>query len=151
MEQQTFTFAANIQKPPGPGAFVAIPADIGAAIGKKRFKVIASFDGVAYRGSVVTMGGQLILGVRKDIMEAIDKNLGDQVTVTLREDTAERVVELPEWMQTGLTAEPLALAAYEKLSFSHQREHVEYVLEAKKEETRQRRFEKMISALKGEA
>lgn len=151
MEQQAFTFVANIQKPSGPGAFVAVPTEVGAAIGKKRFKVVASFDGVEYRGSVVTMGGQLILGVRKQIMDAIGKTFGDELSVELREDIAERVVELPEWLRAGLCADPLALATYEKLPYSHQREYVEYVLEAKKEETRARRLRKMISALKGEA
>ena len=75
---------AVIEDAGGGGMFVSIPFDVEAAFGKKRVKVIATIDGVLYRGSLMRMGGPChILGVLKDIRRQIGKGLCDQVHVTV--------------------------------------------------------------------
>ena len=55
--------------------------------GKGRVKVLATFDGVLYQGSLVRMGTPgHIIGIRKDIRNRIGKGPGDWVTVTILED-----------------------------------------------------------------
>lgn len=61
--------------------------------GKGRVKVLAEFDGVPYKGSIVNMGvknddGSIcyIIGVRKDIQKQMGKYPGDTISVTVTED-----------------------------------------------------------------
>ncbi len=64
-------------------------------------------------------------------------------------DNAERVVDVPMELETALEANPRAGIAFESLSFSHRREHADYVAEAKKPQTRVRRAEATIERLLG--
>lgn len=56
-------------------------------------------------------------------------------------------IALPADALAALEATPGARAAFERLSYTHQREHVEAILEAKKPETRARRIAKMVAML----
>ena len=57
-------FVAIIEEAPRGGAFVAIPPQvIGELGGGGRIKVKATFEGIPYRGSIVRMGGQSIIGL----------------------------------------------------------------------------------------
>jgi hypothetical protein len=56
-------------------------------------------------------------------------------------------IALPADALAALEAAPGAWVAFERLSYTHQREHVEAILEAKKPETRARRIAKMIAML----
>ncbi|MFD1472765.1 DUF1905 domain-containing protein [Companilactobacillus mishanensis] len=74
------------------GAYVVFPYDIRKEFNKGRVKVHATFDKAPYDGSIVNMGlknddGSIcyILGIRKDIQESINKEIGDTVTVTVKE------------------------------------------------------------------
>lgn len=146
---QKITFRAVIETAGGGGAFVRIPFDVEQAFGKKRVPVVAAIDGELYRGSLVRMGEPChILGVLKEIRQKIGKDFGDEVEVTVEEDTAPRVIEIPDDFQKALEQEPLALAVFQKMSYSHQREYVRAILSAKRAETRQRQILKIIEMLK---
>ncbi len=71
-----YAFDAEIQKVPNiDGAYIEIPFDVKAEFGRGRVPVRATFDGVAYEGSLVRMGTPgHILGLRKDIRSAIAGN-----------------------------------------------------------------------------
>ena len=87
MNDKVYKFTAVIQKVEGiDGAYVEIPFDVREEFGKGRVKVTATFDGVAYEGSVVKMGLPFyILGIRNDIRAKIGKRPGDAIEVTIRE------------------------------------------------------------------
>ena len=87
MNPKRYTFEAVLQKVPDiDGAYVEIPFDVQKEFGKGRVKVSAAFDGVPYEGSLVRMGTPFhIIGVRKEIRAAIQKQPGDRITVTLQE------------------------------------------------------------------
>lgn len=142
------TFRAPIENPGGGGAFVRIPFDVKQAFGKKRVPVKVTIDGEPYRGTLVRMGEPChILGVLKEIREKIGKTFGDEVEVTLEEDTEPRVVEVPPDFQQALDRDPVAKAAFQKMPYTHQREHVRAILEAKHEDTRRNRIAKAIEML----
>ncbi|HBG74817.1 MAG: hypothetical protein A2X25_06985 [Chloroflexi bacterium GWB2_49_20] len=146
---QKYTFHATIENAGGGGAFARIPFDVELAFGKKRVPVNASIDGQPYRGTLVRMGEPChILGILKEIRLAVGKSFGDMVEIILEEDTQPRSVELPADFQQALEKEPLAKAAFEKLAYTHQKEHVRAILEAKREETRRSRIIKAIEMLK---
>ena len=108
-----------------------------------------TFGGIAYRGSIVRMGGESVLGVLKDIRQELGKAPGDEIAVTVEPDAEERVVDVPPELAELLQASPTARKAFDALSYSHRREHALHVAEAKKPETRQRRAAKTIEALIG--
>jgi hypothetical protein len=143
-------FAATLEEAPRGGAFVSIPPEVVEALGGGgRIRVAATFDGIPYRGSIVRMGGASIIGVLKDVREAMGKGPGDEIVVTLEPDLEERNVEIPPELAVLLEASPDAQKAFDALSYTHRREHAGYVAEAKKAETRQRRAEKTIQSLLG--
>ena len=143
------TFTATIQNAGGGGAFVEVPFDVEAAFGSKRPKVKAMIEGVPYRGILTRMGTEYhMLIILKDIREQIGKTFGDEVTITIEPDTEPRVVEIPAELQKAFKAEKEAQAFFEKLSYTHQREYVTWINEAKREETRRNRIAKTIDMLK---
>jgi hypothetical protein len=108
--------------------------------------VRATFDGIEYQGSVVTMGGRKVIGLLKAIRVELGKGPGDVVTVTVEADTAERTVEVPDDLRAALDEAGLS-AKFDALSFTHRREYVQWVAEAKKPDTRARRVSQTIERL----
>ena len=143
------TFTATIQNAGGGGAFVEVPFDVEEAFGSKKPKVKAMIAGVPYRGLLVRMGGpNHMLIILKGIREQIGKNFGDEVTVTVEPDTEPRLIEVPKDLMKELKKDKEARTFFDKLSFTHQKEYVRWVEEAKREETRQNRIVKTIEMLK---
>lgn len=73
------------------GAYVRFPYDLRQLFGKGRVRAEITFDDYPYTGSIVSMGvknqdGSIcyIIGIRKDIREAIGKQPGDKVAVTVK-------------------------------------------------------------------
>lgn len=147
---ENITFTATLQKHPElDAAYVIFPFNVPEIFGTRgQVKVKAWFNGHEYRGSLVPMGGgHHVLGVRQDIRKAIHKTFGDEIEVELARDREPRVVILPPELEAAFEEYPLARAAFSQLSYTHQREHVAHISEAKKSETRLRRTEKTIAML----
>ena len=147
---EKYEFNAVIQQPADgkPGAYVLFPYDPLTCFGKKnQIPVECTFDGIPYRGSIVNMGAGPCIGVLKVIREQLGKGHGDRIHVEVWQDTTERVIDIPPDLAQGLKDNPTADHAWEKLSYSHRREYAEYILSAKKEETRQSRVIKTLERL----
>jgi hypothetical protein len=143
------TFTATIQNAGGGGAFVEIPFDVEKAFGEKKPKVKAMIEGVPYRGTLVRMGTEChLLLILKSIREQVGKTFGDEIQVSVESDTEPRVVEVPSDFAKALKKEKSALAYFKSLSYSHQREYVNHITEAKREETRAKRIDRTIEILK---
>src|SRR5215207_3580220 len=143
------TFTATIQNAGGGGAFVEVPFDVEAAFGSKRPKIKAMIEGVPYRGILTRMGGDHhLLIILKEIREKIGRTFGDEVTITVEPDTEPRVIEVPAELKKAFKSDKEAKAFFDKLSYTHQREYVTWINEAKREETRQNRIVKAIGMLK---
>lgn len=90
---QEYSFDAVIHETPeNGGAYVIFPWDIRKEFGKGRIKVHATFDGIAYDGSVVNMGikdeqGEIcyVIGILKSIRKKLGKSNGDVVHVIIFE------------------------------------------------------------------
>lgn len=74
------------------GAYVEFPRDIREEFQKGRVKVHATFDGIAYDGSIVNMGlkyddGTIcyIIGVLKSIRTKLKKGEGDSIHVVIQQ------------------------------------------------------------------
>ena len=143
------SFTAVIQNAGGGGAFVEVPFDVEAEFGSKKPKVKATIEGISYRGTLVRMGTEChLLLILKSIREQVGKTFGDEVKITVEPDTEPRIIEIPAELKKLFRAEKEAKAIFEKLSYTHQREYVTWINEAKREETRQNRLVKTIEMLK---
>jgi len=69
------------------------------------------------------------------------------VKVASQRKSRSTTVKAPDYFLKALNKNKKALAAFEKFPPSHKREYIEYITEAKKEETRQRRMAKSIAQL----
>jgi len=140
-------FEAIIEEGRGGGAVVHVPFDVKEVFGSGRPPVAVTFDGAPYRGTIASMGGRYLLGIRKDIREAIGKGPGDAVRVSLQLDAAPRTVEVP--CDLALALEQAGLReAFDRLSYTHRREHVEAIGKARKPETRARRIAGTLDRLR---
>lgn len=131
-------------------AFIKIPFDVKSVFGSMRPKVKALFDGkVVYRGLLVRMQTPFyMLLLRKDVRAELGKNIGDTIQVVIDLDTEPRVVEVPEILKKELNREPEIQQFFSSLSFTHQKEYVNFVSEAKKDETKHRRIDKVLQMLR---
>jgi Bacteriocin-protection, YdeI or OmpD-Associated/Domain of unknown function (DUF1905) len=138
----------------GSMCFIPLPFDPRTVFGKVRVPVKVTVNGYTYRSTIAAMGGPPCLPLRRSNREAAGLEGGETLTVRLDLDTEPREIEPPEDFVKALKASPPAWARYQELSFSHRREHVEAILDAKKPETRARRIAnavRMIVALPGKA
>jgi hypothetical protein len=124
---------------------IEVPARIVEGFGQgKKPKVAITIKGYTYRSTVAVMGGKFMLPLAKEHRDAADLKANDKVEVTLELDTAPREVEVPKdfaaaLKKAGLTKDFAALA------FTHRKEHVRAVEDAKTSETRARRIEKAVA------
>lgn len=128
-------------------AFIEPPFDIEEVYGAKRVKVKATFDGVEYQGSIVSMGNCYMLGLTQEIRTKINKTFGDEILVTVEKDEEERKVTLPEDLAAEFDGNPEAYAFFQTLSFTNQKEYVVWITSAKRESTRLERLEKTMAQL----
>lgn len=130
-------------------AYIEFPFDVEKEFGTKgQVKVLATFDGYEYRGSLVKMGHPCHrLGLTQQVRTAIGKNPGDFVRVVLKKDDSLRVVEVPDDLARLLDHHPEVCAYFDGLSFTHRKEYVQWITSAKKPDTRQRRIEKTLEML----
>jgi hypothetical protein len=142
------SFTAVIQNAGG-GAFVEVPFDVEKEYGSKKPRVRATIEGVPYRGTLVRMGTDChLLLILKGIREQIGKTFGDEIQITLEPDTEPRVVEIPKDLMKELKKDREAQTFFDKLSYTHQKEYVTWINDAKKQETRQNRIHRTIEMLK---
>jgi hypothetical protein len=130
-------FIAEIRTQAGGGAFVEFPDDVEKLYGVKgRVPVNVTFNGIAYRGSMVKMGGpKHILLILKEIRERLGKGKGDRIRVTVELDEAPRVFVLAQDVEMAYKKAGV-LEHYRMMSFSHQREYNLWIESAKQAETR---------------
>lgn len=132
-------------------AYVEFPFSVQELFGKKgQVKIKAVFDGkVEYRGSLAKMKSDChILGLTQEIRKKLGKSFGDEVEVELWEDLEERKVSIPEDVHQLFNSNQEAQQIFEKLSYTHQKEYIRWIEDAKKQETRDQRKEKMMRMLR---
>jgi hypothetical protein len=128
---------------------ILIPFDVQKVFGTRaRVPVRGTINGFAYRGSISPMGGGChYMVVNKDVRAGAKAKGGEMISVVLERDTQPRTVEPPADFLRALNADRAARATWERLSYTHRKEHVRAVEEAKRPETRARRIEKSVSML----
>jgi hypothetical protein len=127
----------------------SVPEHVVLALGKgKRPPVNVTINGYTYRSTVAPMGGAYMVGVSADNRAAAGVKGGETHEIELTLDSAPREVELPADFAAALAAEPNAQRTFDALSPSNKGYHTALIAGAKSDETRQRRIDKSIGALR---
>lgn len=129
------------------GYFCEVPFDVEKTFGKKRVKMKALIDNVEYRGVLSPMCGIYRVMMNKTVRDKLGKKVGDTVHVSIEEDIEPRTVEVPEDFAIAIESNGVK-SFFDSLAFTHQKEYVQWIVDAKKEETRQNRLLKAIELLK---
>src|SRR5687768_1966030 len=144
---QKQTIEVTLEKHPTMEATgITIPFDVEKVFGAKRVPVKATVNGAVYRGSIVRMGGKYMLGIPKVFREEAGISAGDNIVITLELDAVPREVKLPSDLAKAIKKAGLS-STWDKLSYTHRKEHVRAVEEAKRPETRIKRIEKAVEML----
>ncbi len=150
MPETTQTFRTTLEATGGRNVGIVVPTEVAEAFGRgKRVPVVVTIEGgYQYRNTIASMGGRFLISFNAETRAATGFGAGDEVEVRLDVDDAPRVVEVPEDLAVELARDPELRAAWEKLSYSHQRAHAEAITKAKAADTRARRVAKTVEALR---
>lgn len=124
-----------------------VPFDPKPVFGKVRAPVVVKIGKHSYRSTISAMGGCWMIPLRKSNRDAAGVKAGERVKVTLSLDDQPRTVTPPKDLATALRNAKL-LDVFAALAFTHQREHVEAIENAKKPETRARRIEACVAMVR---
>ncbi|HEY5783165.1 MAG TPA: YdeI/OmpD-associated family protein [Microlunatus sp.] len=142
---------STVLAPIGPATALELTdAQVAELGGGKRAPVRVTIGGRTVRLRLAGMGGQNLIGLSKAARAELGVEIGDTVTASVELDDAERVIDVPEDLGAALDADPRVRAAFEALAFSHRKEHIRAVVEAKRPETRARRVAAVVAKLAAE-
>jgi hypothetical protein len=137
-------------EPPEPMRGLEVPPEVVESLGQgKRPPVTITINGHSWKSRVAIMRGRYLLGLSKANRQAAGVETDDEVEVELELDREPRVVTEPADFAHALDADPIARAAYDRLPDGRKRQHVHAIKSAKRPETRARRIEKALAALRG--
>ena len=125
-----------------------VPVNARELWGEARPPVAGTINGHPFRGRLAVYGGQTVLGLTNAYRAEAGIVPGDELEVVMERDDAPREVAVPPALQAVLDGDEVARAAYEKLSFTHRREYAQWIAEAKREETRERRAARALEMLR---
>jgi Bacteriocin-protection, YdeI or OmpD-Associated/Domain of unknown function (DUF1905) len=143
------TFRATVELGGKTATGIEVPEDLVAALGSsRRPPVTVTIGGHSYRTTVARMGGRFLVPLSAENRTAAGVAAGDLVDVDIEPDTAPREVDVPADLAEALARDDAARATFDGLSFTHRKEWVTWVEEAKKAETRATRLAKTVESLR---
>jgi hypothetical protein len=140
------SFKTNIRQV-GNNTGIEVPAEnITELNAGKKPAVLVNVSGYQYSNTVGVMAGKYMISLSAAHRAASGLKGGDAVDVTLTLETAPRTVEVPNELLEALGVANLE-TVFAGLAPSKRKEFARQVTEAKTQETRDRRIEKIISQL----
>jgi len=146
---KTYKFQAKIEPANGGGAYVFFPYDTQQEFStKSKIPIQAIIGGIPYTGSLTPYGKpQHMLHISKAIRQQTGKDIGEQIEIELWKDNQTRTIEVPKHFQSLLEQEGLQ-PFFESLSYTHRKEYIRWLTEAKTEATKSKRLTKAVEMLK---
>lgn len=131
----------------GNHASLEIPEENLAEIGgNKRAPLKVTINGYTYQSTATGVDGQCRVVFPQRDRDAAGAKAGDLITVTLELDDGYRQVEIPPALSEALKVHNLR-ETFHDLIYSKRKEYARLVNEAKTDETRTRRIEKIVAEL----
>lgn len=134
------TFTVELERVQKTATMFRVPFDLGDAFGRARPPVKVTIRGYTWRTMPGVYDGVEHVVVNRAAKAATGVDAGDRVPVRMELDTQPRAVAVSADLRSALEDDPAARSACDALSFTHRREYVEWVEEAKRPETRARRI-----------
>lgn len=148
-KKQTFTVQLVGRGPNGAWTHMYMPFNVEQAFGTRaRVAVRGTVNGFPFRSSIMPRGqGVFYMAFTKEMQKATKAGVGDTVSVVMEPDPAPRTVTIPTDLRKALAQSPEENKTFTALSYSHQKEYVDWIEQAKKPETRAVRVEKTVTLL----
>jgi uncharacterized protein YdeI (YjbR/CyaY-like superfamily) len=89
-----------------------------------------------------------LIGLARSAREQAGVSIGSAYPAQIVADSSERSVELPADLAVALAGDAQAQAAFETLAYSHRKDFVRWVSEARRDTTRAQRIVKTIEMLR---
>lgn len=115
--------------------------------GSKRAPLKVTVNNYTYQSTAAVMGGKSLVVFPTKDRDASGAKAGDVITVTLELDAGYRNVDVPAELSAALQANNLDITFHD-LAYSKRKEYARQVADAKAEDTKARRIEKIIEQLK---
>ncbi|MGH3019672.1 MAG: YdeI/OmpD-associated family protein [Gaiellaceae bacterium] len=141
-------FDTTLQVEGRTATFFEVPLDVPEIFGRARPPVRVTIGDHTYRSTIAVYGGRYFLPLNRQNREAAGVAAGERVTVELEADLEERTVEVPDDLRAALDGDDEARGAFESLSYSHRKEYTDWIVEAKRDDTRRRRIAKTLERLR---
>ena len=116
----------------------------GALIDDK-YGLLVEGKGAAMRSFKIPMGEDIDEKILAEYM--LQATLNDTKGLKVDHASKRKPLEIPDYFTEALEQNPEAKKTFDGFSYSHQREYVEYVTQAKREETRLKRLAKSIEMM----
>ena len=134
------SFTVDLERVQKTATMFRVPFDLGEVFGRARPPVKVTIRGHTWRTTPGVYDGVGHIVVNRVVKVATGVDAGDRVRVRMELDTDPRTVSVPRDLAAALAADPAAKQAFGSMSFTHRREYVDWVEEAKRSETRARRI-----------
>jgi hypothetical protein len=141
-------FTAELERVQKTATMFRVPFDLEDAFGRARPPVKVTIRGHTWRTTPGVYDGVGYIVVNRTVKAATGVDAPDRVRVTMELDTEPRTVRVPPDLRAALRDDGSADAAFAKLSFTHRREYVEWVEEAKRQASRDRRIAETVERVK---
>ena len=138
-------FRAELNLEGKTGTYVVVPLDVPAVFGRARPPVRGTINGSPLRSTIAKYSDDYFLVINRKVREAAGVAAGETGDIELELDTKPRTVRVPKDLAGALDEE--TRAAFDRMSYTHRREYVEWIGEAKREETRRRRIAKAVELI----
>lgn len=146
---ENLTLTLTLEKRGPAAAFLLSDEQVSAVGGgRKTFPVQVSVNGVTLPLRLSRMGGENLIGLARAAREQAGVSIGSAYQVEIVADAQARSVEVPEDLAAALADDRQARAAFEALAYSHRKEFVRWITEAKRDATRVQRITKTVEMLR---
>ncbi|KGN42654.1 YdeI/OmpD-associated family protein [Knoellia aerolata] len=140
----------TVLEPRGPAGAIVLSDEQVAALGDgaRTFPVVVTISGRSLPLRLARMGGESLIGFSKAARAEAGIEIGDEVTVDIATESGPRTVEVPDDLAAALAADPVADATFASLAYTHRKEYVRWVVEAKRDETRADRIARTVEMVR---
>lgn len=142
-------FRATIELGGKTATGIPVPDEVVAALeAGRRPAVRVTVAAHTYRTTIASMGGRFMIPLSTEHRAHAGVAAGDEVEVQIESDTAARDVPLPSDLAEALREDGPAQSFFDSLAYTHRKEWVRWIEEAKKPDTRASRVETAVEALR---
>ena len=133
-------FTVELERVGKTATMFRVPFDLKEAFGRARPPVRVTIRNHTWRTTPGVYDGVGMIVVNRAVKAATGVDAPDRVPIAMELDTKPRTVSVPADLRAAISKVPAANDAFVAMSFTHRREYVEWIEDAKRPETRARRI-----------